>query len=658
MHHLLVWTKRKGWLSQDKYPEIHRNFEVGDFSPTSPLPDAGALLVVDEDLLREHPEELRHAAREASSFTLPVVAVSERGDGDSLAMEELVFDVLPGIPKEKELLRTLRNAGHLLESQQSLLASQKAAEQKARELEEVNAIGIALSAERDHERLLNLILTKSREITCADAGSLFLVESIDMPIGVENRTGDQQRVRGRWLRFRLAQNDSRDFKFEEDVLAITPESIAGYVAETGVTLNLADAYDLPPDKPFTINRSFDETTGYRTRSMLVVSMLNQVGETVGVLQLINKKRNWSTRLEQPKSFETEVVPFTPLDEQLVRSLASQAAVSVDNNRLYQRIEKLFNDFVQASVRAIESRDPTTRGHSRRVADMTTELARVVNRTTTGPYRDLNLGDKEIRELKYAALLHDFGKVGVTEKVLVKATKLYYGQVDMIRERFKNIKRTIEVQLLRTVLKRLTEEQNPVSGDELTSMEAELRRKMAEVDEALEEILARNQPTVTHVEGFEKIKKIGDLQFPDLQGAPRPYLEPRELEALTIPRGTLTRAEREAIQGHVQHTFDFLYEIEWTRDLQKIPKIARSHHEKLDGSGYRYGLSGDEIPPQTRMMTVADIFDALAARDRPYKKAVPLEKALDILKQDANAGLVDTDLLDLFIEAKVFELSLK
>jgi response regulator RpfG family c-di-GMP phosphodiesterase len=352
------------------------------------------------------------------------------------------------------------------------------------------------------------------------------------------------------------------------------------------------------------------------------------------------------------------VPFTALDEQLVRSLASQAAVSVDNNRLYQRIEKLFNDFVQASVRAIESRDPTTRGHSRRVADMTTELARVVNRTTTGPYRELHLGDKEIRELKYAALLHDFGKVGVTEKVLVKATKLYYGQLDLIRERFQTIKRTVEVQLLRTLLKRVAEERNPVSSEELASLENDLGRALAEIDEALDEILARNEPTVTHVEGFEKIKQVGGLRFPDVQGAPRPYLEPHELEALLIPRGTLTRAEREAIQGHVQHTFNFLYEIEWTRDLQKIPKIARSHHEKLDGSGYRYGLCGDEIPPQTRMMTIADIFDALAARDRPYKKAVPPEKALDILMEDAKAGQVDTDLLELFIEAKIFELALK
>jgi len=658
MHHLLVWTKRKGWLSPDKYPEIHREFTVGDFSASHPVPEAGALLVVDGELLRDRPDQLRRVARESFPFALPVVAVSERGDGDSLAMEELVFDVLSDAPQERELLRTLRSAGRLLESQRSLLESQMAAELKARELEELNAIGIALSAERDHHRLLNLILTKSREITQADAGSLFLIESIDMPVGPENRTGDQQRVRGRWLRFRLAQNDSRDFKFEEDVLAITPDSIAGYVAEKGVTLNIEDAYHLPPDKPFTINRSFDETTGYRTRSMLVVPMQNHVGETIGVLQLINKKRTWSSRLLQPESFVSQVVPFTTVDEQLVRSLASQAAVSVDNNRLYQRIEKLFNDFVQASVRAIESRDPTTRGHSRRVADMTTELARVVNRTVTGPYGAFNLGEKEIRELKYAALLHDFGKVGVTEKVLVKATKLYYGQLDVLRERFQTIKRTMEVQLLRSLLKRLVERKEHLSPDDLVDLEAELQRRMAEVDEALTEIESRNQPTVTRVEGFEKIQEIGRLQFAGVLGQARPYLEPHELQALTIPQGTLTDQERKQIQDHVRHTFDFLYEIEWTRDLQKIPKIARSHHEKLDGSGYRYGLGGEEIPPQTRMMTIADIFDALAARDRPYKKAVPTEKALDILRQDARAGQVDADLLDLFIEAKVFELSLK
>lgn len=438
----------------------------------------------------------------------------------------------------------------------------------------------------------------------------------------------------------------REFQFEEDILRITPESIAGYVAETGVTLNLEDAYNIPPDKPFTINRSFDESTGYRTRSMLVVPMLNHGGGTIGVLQLINKKRVSSTRLTETDSFEKKVVPFTALDEQLVRSLASQAAVSVDNNRLYQRIDRLFFDFVWASVRAIESRDPTTKGHSTRVAKMTTELADVVNRTDRGVYRDLFLDSKQIKELKYAALLHDFGKVGVNEKVLVKATKLYYGQVDLIKERFQTIKRTLEAQLLRKVLKRLVEGKGELSAKELASTEAELRRRVNEVDEALAEILASNKPTVTHVERFEKIKQIAHFQFDDLDGTPRACLEPHELEALTIPRGTLTGEERKAIQEHVAHTFNFLIEIDWTRELENVPKIAGRHHEKLDGSGYGFNLKGDEIPPQTRMMTIADIFDALAARDRPYKKAVPTDKALDILKGDAERGQVDADLLEL------------
>ncbi len=656
MHQLLVWSKQRGWLSSEEYPAIHREFTVGEFSAPHACPESGALLVVDVELLREHSDELRHLAKESSPFALPVLAVGDDGDGVPLVLDELVFDVLPDKPREKDLLRTLRNASHLLASQQNLLESQKAAEQRARELEELNAIGIALSAERDHERLLNLILTKSREITQADAGSLFLVESIDRPIGPENRMGDRQRVEGKWLQFRLAQNDSREFQFEEDILRISPGSIAGYVAETGVTLNLEDAYNIPPDKPFTINRSFDETTGYRTRSMLVVPMLNQGGETIGVLQLINKKKASSTRLTEMDSFEKEVVPFTALDEQLVRSLASQAAVSVDNNRLYQRIDRLFFDFVWASVHAIESRDPTTKGHSTRVAKMTTGLADVVNRTNHGVYRDLRLDSKQVKELKYAALLHDFGKVGVDAKVLVKATKLYYGQVDLIKERFQTIKRTLEAQLLRGVLNRIVETKGELSAEELASTEAELRRRVNEVDEALAEILASNKPTVTHVERFEKIKQIGHLRFDDLDGTPRAYLEPRELEALSIPKGTLTHEERQEIQEHVAHTFNFLIEIDWTRELENIPKIAGRHHEKLDGSGYGFNLKGDEIPPQTRMMTIADIFDALAARDRPYKRAVPTAKALDILRGDAERGQVDADLLELFIEAKVYEIA--
>ncbi|MFQ5793291.1 MAG: GAF and HD-GYP domain-containing protein, partial [Acidobacteriota bacterium] len=516
---------------------------------------AEALLIVDDGVLRKHSDRVRAVARRSVPAALPVIAVSNGASEGAQANDDLLFDVLPEAPTERQLLRALRNASYLLESERRLRESREAAEQNARELEEINAIGIALSAERDHNRLLNLILSKGREITKADAGSLFLVENIDMPIGPEDRTGNQARVQSSWLRFRLAQNDSREFSFEEEVLEITPASIAGYVAQTGETLNIKDAYQLPPDRPFTINRSFDEATGYRTCSMLVVPMRNHVGETIGVLQLINKKRDRGVRLAPAESFEQDVLPFTSLDEQLVRSLASQAAVSVENNSLYKRIEKLLDEFVYASVRAIESRDPTTEGHSWRVARMTKELARVTNRVQAGPYRDLRLTEDEIRELEYAALLHDFGKVGVREKVLVKATKLYHGELSLVRERFKTIKRTVEAGLLRRMLDRLLRRGAPPSREEIEALNAALQEEWARVDEALENVEAANQPTVTDFSDFlNRLEEIGRRTYTDVDGQERRFLVPVELLSLSIPRGTLTEAERDQIRDHVKLTY--------------------------------------------------------------------------------------------------------
>jgi HD-GYP domain-containing protein (c-di-GMP phosphodiesterase class II) len=577
----------------------------------------------------------------------PVIAVSP--GGGSSEGDELLFDVLPERPNQGELLRTLRNAAHYLESQLRLEDSHARAEQKARELEELHNIGIALSAERDHDRLLGLILGKSREITNADAGSLFLVERLEMPIETPERT--VERVGGRWLRFRLAQNDSRQLRFEEDILTIGPGSIAGYVAETGETLNLADAYTPSQGKPFVINRSFDEAIGYRTRSMLVIPMQNHEGESIGVLQLINKKRSRATILDGPSSFETEVLPFDEHDEILVRSLASQAAVSVENNSLYLQRENLFARFVDAAVQAIESRDPTTQGHSRRVAAMTAELARVTNRATRGAYASLQLTEDQIRELRYAALLHDFGKVGVTEKVLRKATKLYHGELSLVRQRFKTIRRTLEAQYLRRMLDQLLASE--ATPEEVERLKCDLAQRLEVVDKAREAVEEANKPTVTHYSSFKLIEEIGALTYDDLDGSTKNYLEPGEVVSLTVARGTLTERERRKIESHVIHTYDFLSTIPWTRDLMDIPELARSHHEKLDGSGYPGGLRAEDIPPQTRMMTISDIYDALTAKDRPYKPAVPTVKAIEILEEDAAKGRIDRDLLDLFIEAKVF-----
>lgn len=622
---VFVWTSERGSLSAARYPAVFDRFEIStvDSAPTEP-----GVVIVDAERLasdRASIESFVKAGGTAVAMTL-----------DTDGFDDLLFDALSAAPNESELLRTLRNATHYVDSQQRL--------------EELNAIGIALSAERNHERLLELILSKAREITNADAGSLFLVAGIDERI--EFPDGREERLTSRWLKFRLAQNDSRELRFEESILPISSDSIAGYVAETGETLNLEDAYAPPSDKPFVINRSFDEATGYRTVSMLVVPMLNQERETIGVLQLINKKKDRDSILNTRESFDDSVLSFDDNDERLVRSLASQAAVSVENNDLYRQREHLFERFVLAAVKAIESRDPTTEGHSHRVAKMTTELAVVTTRAPRGRYAEFCLGDEQIRELNYAALLHDFGKVGVKEKVLLKATKLYHGELSSVRQRFKTIRRTLEAQYLRRMLDRLL--QHEATPEEIARMKEELSDKIALVEEAGRSIEAANKPTVTEFSDFDKLGEFGHLTYEDIDGTELPYLNDDELHALLVTRGTLTREERAQIESHVNHTYEFLSTIPWTRDLRDIPVLARSHHEKLDGSGYPRQFRAEDIPPQTRMMTIADIYDALTAKDRPYKPAIKTERALTILEEEAESGKIDRALLDLFIEAKVFQ----
>ncbi len=553
MYRILVWTHNQGWLSPERYPKVHQRFAVSNFQASGSYVEPDFLLLVDDAILRDQSQKVRHVAQNSRRVPLPVVAVGADPNVQDRSDEYFLFDILSQSPTERDLLRAVRNASRFLKSERLLRESQAAVEQRARELEELNSIGIALSAERDHDKLLELILSKSRQITKADAGSLFLVGSIDERIGREDEHGDQARARGRWLVFRMAQNDSREFRFTEEVLEIAPSSIAGYVAQTGKILKIDDAYQMESNTPFTINRSFDETSGYRSRSMLVVPMQNREGEAIGVLQLINKKKDAACRLTTEESFEKEVLPFTSLDELLLRALASQAAISVENNTLYRKIEALFDRFVDASVLAIESRDPVTQGHSQRVAKMTVELARVANRTETGTYGPLCLTREQIRELKYAALLHDFGKVGVKEKVLQKEKKLLSGTLALVRERFDTIRRTIEAEYLRRMLDHLLKEGDR-SRQELARLQGELAKELAEIDRAWDEVESTNQPTVTYFSGFKGVEEIARRHYTGLDGQPRRFLEQAELLALKIPRGTLTPEERAQVEEHVNHTF--------------------------------------------------------------------------------------------------------
>ncbi len=509
------------------------------------------------------------------------------------------------------------------------------------EVSELNKIGAALSAEHDINRLLSLILDKSRQITAADAGSLYLV--------VKGGASGQPDA----LEFALAQNDSVQIAFQASRMPLDQTSIAGYVAVHGTAVNVADAYTVPAEAPYRISRSFDVKSGYRTKSMMVVPMRDHQGEIIGVIQLINKKTSPAAILKPSSLVDSLVVSFDDLDLDLVMSLASQAAVALVNTRLIADIKALFESFVGASVTAIESRDPTTSGHSGRVAELTVGLAEKVDGSSAGLFAPVRFSRDQIKEIRYASLLHDFGKVGVREKVLVKAKKLYFGEMLSLRQRFGMIKRTIEADYLRAKVACL---EGGGSREELTALEADHSRRQMEIDLALEVVAKSNEPTVLEANTATALLELPALSYLDVDGINRPYITANELEALSIRRGSLSEQERVEIESHVTHTFKFLSQIPWTGEFARVPEIAFAHHEKLDGTGYPRRLRSTEIPLQSRMMTIADIFDALVAWDRPYKKAVPVEKALAILNDEAKQGKLDTDLLQVFIEARVFEIT--
>jgi HD-GYP domain-containing protein (c-di-GMP phosphodiesterase class II) len=514
------------------------------------------------------------------------------------------------------------------------------AERTRMELFELNAVGVRLSAERDPVALLGLILSKAREITHSDAGSVYLVE--------EPEEGQPR------LRFKLTQNDFVSVPFTEFTIPISDESVAGHVAKGGEILHLEDAYAPPPGAPFKINRAFDQQAGYRTKSMLVVPMKTPKGETIGVLQLINCKRVASRRFPSVEAIERETIPYPERFMSFAASLASQAAVALQNSRLLENIQALFEGFVRASVTAIESRDPTTSGHSFRVADLTVGLAEAADRAGTGPFRDLRFTAEQMREIRYASLLHDFGKVGVREEVLVKAKKLYPAQLDFIRQRLELVKRGVQLRYGAQKIDALLREERERALAKISGWDAELAAALGELDEHLKAIVAANEPTVMAEDVASRIQHLAITRFLDHLGEPQPVITPDEAQILSIPRGSLTGEEFKQIQSHVVHTYQFLIQIPWTKELRRVPEIARSHHEKLNGSGYPNRITAAEIPVQSKMMTIADIFDALTASDRPYKAAVPVDRALEILALERRAGAVDGDLLDLFIEVKPWE----
>jgi HD-GYP domain-containing protein (c-di-GMP phosphodiesterase class II) len=592
-----------------------------------------------------------------------IIALSESCYKNSW-LDAAVFAYLPPTTQPPLVERMIENALHdvnLGNLQQELTERVKAT---TCEIDELNRIGVALSAEHRITSLLEMILTKARHITAADAGSIYLVEggsddslrrSTASPRLVEpdSRPAIPDGLQGQEipqplsLRFARAQNDSVSMLFEEMAVEVSEASIAGHVAFTGECVHLEDAYNPPPGLPYTINRSFDAKLGYWTKSILAVPMRNEKDEVVGVLQLMNSKRDPAAKLTSFAAVAAQVVPFTVHHRELILSLASQAAVAVQNSRLMTSIENLFEGFVRASVIAIEERDPTTCGHSFRVAKMTLALAGAVNRITTGPLAHIHFAPNQMKELRYAALLHDFGKVGVRENVLVKATKLYPAQLESLHHRFLFAKRTAEAESLRAKLESLLVDGKLAFRQKEQEAGTRLQECWAKLDSLWNSVQRLNLPTVTPESMHSHLAEAASCTYSAMDGSPQPLVTEEEACLLSIPKGSLAPDERAQIEAHVGYTVRFLSQIPWTAELRGVTAIAAGHHEKLNGSGYPHQLMAPEIPVQTRILTIVDIFDALTASDRPYKKAVSPEGALDILQAEVDAGAIDPDMFELF-----------
>lgn len=515
-------------------------------------------------------------------------------------------------------------------------------------------IGVALSSEKELNRLLQILLDKSIEVTQAEGASIYLIQEQEKHVFDNVVSLQKESV----LHFLKTVNRQHGQKDHNGTLPVNKESIAGYVASEKEILNIADCYNIDDGSPYKFNNHYDKISNYKTKSILTIPMITADGKVRGVLQLINKLTDKGVeKLKKNNKLPTRsIVPFNSEDEELMRVFASYAAIALENSQLTESIENLFESFVRASVKAIEARDPTTSGHSDRVAMMTVELALATHKIGEGPYKNVNFSEDQIKEIRYASLLHDFGKIGVSEPILLKKKKLHDRELESILLRFDSLLYTQEVTLLRNLCEQMVESQRKpgLSFDADAAYQTallQIETLKARIKKMRSDVITANEPQILSADFdinvlIEKITQSNELFN-------NKVLTQKELKTLSIPRGSLSHEERSEIESHVSHTYEFLKQIAWTDNLSHVCAIAHSHHEKMDGTGYPLGIKRDEIPIQSRMMTIADIYDALTAFDRPYKKSLPPARALEILVKDARAQKVDGYLLKIFIESGIF-----
>jgi len=517
----------------------------------------------------------------------------------------------------------------------------QSAENLLSRLKELNEIGIALSRQRDISSLLETILEAARRITHADAGTLYLLEP-------------EQRL----LRFEILRNDSLSIAmggtsgvpitfypihlYDQDGNP-NHAMVVSHSALSGETVNIPDAY-VAEGYDFSGTKKFDAKTGYRSQSFLSVPMRNHEGEVIGVLQLINA-------LDRETG---AIISFSQDDQQLLESLASQAAIALTNRRLIAQLEELFEAFIQLINTAIDDKSPYTGGHCARVPVLTMMLAEAVNRTTEGPLKDFVMTDKDRHELKIAGLLHDCGKITTPVHVVDKATKLQtlFDRIQLLDTRFEVLKRDAEIAMLRALSFPCEGSESECDGD--AAILAEYEARIRELDDDREFLRRCNIGGETMSDDdIARVQRIAAYRWRDVSGQEVQFLDADELENLTLRAGTLTQSEREIIKHHIVVTIKMLEALPWPKYLKSVPEYAGGHHERMDGKGYPRGLMREQMSVQARVMGIADIFEALTAKDRPYKVGKTLTESLTILGKFKLGGHIDPDLFDVFIREKVY-----
>lgn len=508
-----------------------------------------------------------------------------------------------------------------------------------RRLEELNEIGISLSKQKDTPRLLEAILVAAKKITNADGGTLYRVDA-------DNGLAHFEILRTDSLEIAMGGTTGVEIPFYPVKLHDqegNPNNsmVVAYSVLHDETVNIADAY-VAQGFDFTGTKNFDKKTNYRSKSFLTVPMKNHEDEIIGVLQLINAKDRDTG----------QIVPFSESDQNLAESLASQAAVALTNRLLISQLEDLFESFISLINAAIDDKSPYTGGHCQRVPALTMMLAEAVNETRAGPLADFSMSEKDRYELKIAGLLHDCGKVTTPVHVVDKATKLQtiFDRIGMIDTRFEVVKRDAEIAMLKA---KLAAKDNP--DGEWRKAERELQVRLRQINEDREFLRFANIGSESMSESAqERVRQIAKTyRWRDVSSNNADFLTDDEVKNLTIRAGTLTADERQVINHHIEVTIKMLESLPWPKHLKKVPEYAGGHHERMDGKGYPRGLIREQMSVQARVMGIADIFEALTAKDRPYKKGKTLSESLEILGKFRLNGHIDPDLFDVFVRQKVY-----